>query len=192
LIAASRAEPEQFAAIFERHFDAIYRYLAFRLGPTIADDVAGETFALAFDKRASYRLGYDDARPWLFGIATNLVHRRRRAERRQLQAYPRSIQPDQDFDEAAIIKRVDADASKARIAGALAALEQRDRDVLLLFAVADQSYEAIADTLGIPLGTVRSRLNRARRLVRRNLGLPIESGVDQVAQTFSLEDAVDG
>lgn len=160
IIVASRVDPQLFGAIFDRHFDAIFRFLAYRLGSALAEDLASEAFCIAFDKRTSYDLDQEDARPWLYGIATNLVRRHRRAEQRQLRAYKRAALPADApaFDEIAIIRQVDANALKETIA-ALAVLDCRDRDVLLLFAVANQSYQVIADTLGIPLGTVRSRLN---------------------------------
>ncbi len=171
LITASWSQPHRFGVIFDRHFDVIYRYLASRVGAELADDLASEVFSVAFRRRSSYDDARDDARPWLYGIATNLLRRHRRVEQRQLRAYARSDLPTEDFDSTAVIARVDAGAQKAAIAIALAALKSGDRDVLILFSGADQSYQDIAEALGIPVGTVRSRLNRARRIVRARLGL---------------------
>lgn len=192
LIAASKSDPERFGDIFDRHFDAIYRYVASRLGATLVDDLASEVFSIAFRRRASYRLDRDDARPWLYGIATNLLHRQYRTEQRRLQAYGRTDLVTEEFDVAAIVERVDAGAQQARVAAALATLAPGDRDVLLLFAGADQSYQDIADALGIPIGTVRSRLNRARRTVRSRLGLSGEYHDERDVSRNPQEEVVDG
>lgn len=169
IISASHADPEQFASIFDRHFDSIYRYIASRIGPQLADDLSAEVFSVAFRRRLDYEASRSDARPWLYGIATNLLHRHHRDEQRRLRAYARSTPDANDFDAESVIARADAVAQKTAIASALAALSPADRDVLLLFAGAEQSYRDIADALDIPVGTVRSRLHRARRIVRELL-----------------------
>lgn len=190
LITASWSDPQRFGAIFDRHFDAIYRYLASRVGADLADDLASEVFSIAFRRRSSYDHARNDARPWLYGIAANLVRRRHRAEQRQLRAYIRSGLGTEDFDAASVIARVDAGAQTAAIAAALAALKPADRDVLLFFAAVDLSYQDIADALGIPIDTVRSRLNRARRIVRSRLGLQYQGERDVVPNPY--EEVVDG
>ena len=88
-VARSLSEPEAFELIFARHFPAIHTYLHRRAGLDLADELAAETFALAFAQRASCRAS-GSVLPWLYGIATNLLHRHRRSERRQLRAYSRS------------------------------------------------------------------------------------------------------
>ncbi len=88
VIELSRREPEQFAVLFRRHAPQIQRYVLRRLGPDAADDVVAETFLLAFRQRDRYDLARLDARPWLYGIATNLIGRHRRAEIRQYPARP--------------------------------------------------------------------------------------------------------
>ena len=85
----SAREPRAFEMIFDRHFDAVHRYIHRRAGRDVADELAAETFAVAFERRASCRTN-GSALPWLFGIATNLLRRRTRAERRRLRAYGRS------------------------------------------------------------------------------------------------------
>ena len=72
-IGASLADPEAFAVLFDRHFDAIHGYAQRRVGPDLADEIAAETFTRAFDRRRRYDSSRDDARPWLLGIATNLL-----------------------------------------------------------------------------------------------------------------------
>lgn len=168
-IAASRTAPASFAAVFDRHFDAVHAYLQRRIGRDMADELAAETFLVAFDTRARYDVSRPDARPWLFGIATNLLHRRRRDGLRQLRAYARSAAaPDLDaFD--GIEARLDASSMRRELVDALARVPAEELDALLLFAWADFSYAEIAEALAIPTGTVRSRLSRARNRIRKAL-----------------------
>lgn len=175
VIARSRDEPEAFAALFDRHADAVHRYAARRLGGEVADDLVAETFTTAFQQRHRYdpaRGAGADARPWLFGIATNLVGRHRRAEARRFKAMarvPALVDHDEPLADRAA-DRVVARAVRRELAAALAALPARHRDVLLLVAWGDLGYEEVAQALGIPVGTVRSRLHRARSKLREALG----------------------
>jgi RNA polymerase sigma factor (sigma-70 family) len=171
LIARSRSDPAVFGGIFDRHHAELYRYLRRRIDGGLAADLAAETFVIAFARRGTYRADTQDARPWLYGIAHNLLRNHVRAERRQLAAYTRlGADPLADADAAAAFSladsRADSAAVSARLAQILARMPARDRDVLLLFAWADMSYTEIARALSIPVGTVRSRLNRARRQLR--------------------------
>lgn len=170
LIRASWREPEHFAEIFDRHYADIHGYVARRLGTGLADDLAAETFLVAFDRRRRFDLAHPSARPWLYGIASNLVARQRRAELRRYRALARAAVVDavDGHSERADV-RVDAHALRGRLAAALVDVEDRDRDVLLLVAWADLTCEEAARALGIPAGTVRSRLHRARRRTRAAL-----------------------
>jgi RNA polymerase sigma factor (sigma-70 family) len=172
LMAGSMLEPVRFGEVFHRHFATVYGYLCRRVGAEVAADLASETFVVAFRRRSCYEARYPDARPWLFGIATNLVRQHRRSERRRLAAFARNL-PERDgatdpgFEAAE--DRAHAGSLGAVLGWALSSIEARDRDVLLLFAWADLSYEGIGRALGIPMGTVRSRLARARRRLRELL-----------------------
>jgi RNA polymerase sigma factor (sigma-70 family) len=170
-ISASAATPADFAAIFDRHFDVVHAYLQRRVGRDLADELAAETFLVAFDKRDRYDVSRPDARPWLFGIATNLLHRHRRHELRQLRAYARSAaDPILDaFD--GVEARLDASSLRRELVDALTRVPAEELDALLLFAWADFSYGEIAEALEIPIGTVRSRLSRARTRMRAELVL---------------------
>lgn len=177
LIAESRVRPEAFAALFDRYAGMLYRYVSQRLGPEIADDLVGETFLVAFSRRESYDPAYPDARPWLFGIVTKLMARHHRAENARYRALQRNSitagrAPGSDAECPAdrVADGVTASAARPVLVQALRRLPARDRDVLLLIAWGDLSYEETAQALGIPIGTVRSRLNRARRKVRADLG----------------------
>jgi RNA polymerase sigma factor (sigma-70 family) len=170
VIEASRTEPDRFASLFDRHAPHIHRYLARRVGPQAADDLVAETFLVAFGKRAGYDPRFRDARPWLYGIATNLVGQHRRDEVRQfrlrLSAGPAPVQND---DSERAVVNLTAQAMRPALGKALAALAKADRDVLLLIAWEQLSYEEVARALAIPVGTVRSRLHRARTKIRKAL-----------------------
>ena len=122
-------------------------------------------FLTAFARRAAYRPYGDSARPWLYGIAHNLLRAQARRERRQRLAYLRhGASPAEDPAAAEAFAQADARAdAPGETARILAGLRPGDRDVLLLFAWADMSYADIASALQIPVGTVRSRLSRARQ-----------------------------
>ena len=114
--------------------------------------------------------------PWLYGIATNLLHRYRRTERRQLHAYSRSGVDRWAAYEDEADERVDGSSLDARLAGALAAMRPPERDALLLYALADLSYEEVALALDVPVGTVRTWLHRARATAQRELAAADEDG----------------
>jgi RNA polymerase sigma-70 factor (ECF subfamily) len=172
VIERSRDEPEQFAALFDRYADAVHRYVARRIGPEAAEDLTAETFTTAFQRRHTYDLTRADARPWLFGIATNLIGRHRRAEARRFKALAKVPGPVPDAEPVAerAVARVGATGVRRELAAALAELSARHRDVVLLVAWGDLGYEEAAQALGVPVGTVRSRLNRARSRLREALG----------------------
>jgi RNA polymerase sigma-70 factor (ECF subfamily) len=156
-IRASLQDPEVFATLFDRHFDAVHGYAQRRVGSDLADEVAAETFTRAFDRRRRYDQSREDARPWLLGIAANLLRRHWRSERRRLDAYARSAGREHGELTGPIA---------AELASALKALPRREREPLLLLAWADLSYEQIAFALELPVGTVRSRISRGRARLR--------------------------
>ncbi|TDE35513.1 RNA polymerase sigma factor [Actinomadura sp. 6K520] len=171
LIRSSLADPEAFAALFDRYSAMLFRYVSRRLGPEAAEDIVGETFLAAFSRRHRYDLAQRDARPWLFGIATKLVARHHRTEAVRYRALRRSpVDGPVEGPADRVAAGVTASASRPVLAEALARLPRRDLDVLLLVAWGDLTYDEVARALGIPVGTVRSRLNRARRKVREALG----------------------
>ena len=180
IITWSLAEPERFAEVFDRHYPRIHAYVARRLGPGLADDVASETFLTAFDLRSRYDAGHPDAAPWLYGIASNLVSRLRRAEIRRYRAFARAGAPGgvEDHDES-VARRLDAQALRPRLAAALLAIPVKDREVLLLVAWAGLSLDEAARALGIPAGTARSRLHRARQRTRAALTQATPSRIEE-------------
>ncbi|MEV4582965.1 RNA polymerase sigma factor [Nonomuraea jabiensis] len=172
LIEQSRHRPESFATLYDRHFGDIYRYVAARVGPQAADDLASETFLVAFRKRHSFDPHRGAVRHWLYGIATNLLADHRRSETRRLEALARVPMDNLAEGEHAdrVAAQVTAAGAQRRLATELSRLPDGERDVLLLVAYGDLSYEEIAQALDIPSGTVASRLNRVRRRLRAALG----------------------
>jgi RNA polymerase sigma factor (sigma-70 family) len=178
IVAGARAVgAADLGALFEQHVRALLRYCACRVGPDAAEDVVAETFMIAF--AGSHRYEPDRASPltWLYGIATNVARRHRRTESRLLATYSRAASGDiaAEFADDATA-RADAVRARRRIARALARLPRRQRDVLLLFAVAELEYAEIAAALGIPVGSVQSSLHRARTKLRAALAVAPSSG----------------
>jgi RNA polymerase sigma factor (sigma-70 family) len=177
LVEASLADPRRFAELYDRYAPDIHRYAARRVGESSADDVVAETFLVAFRRRDRFDPSRGAARPWLYGIAGNLIAGYRRSEVKQYRVLARTaadpVAPDHhDHTE----DRVAAAAVTRQLGAALTRLSQGDREVLLLVAWESLTYDEVAQALGIPIGTVRSRLNRARKKVRKALG-----GVDPTA-----------
>jgi RNA polymerase sigma factor (sigma-70 family) len=171
LIGESWTHPEAFATLFDRHNRPIHRYVARRLGIQAADDIVGETFLIAFRRRETYDPERPNALPWLYAIATSLIARHHRDEKRYLRALSRTgVDPLPEPFADQVTSRVAAQDTERQLARALAGLSKGDRDVLLLVAWGDLSYEQTAQALSVPVGTVRSRLHRARRNVRKALG----------------------
>lgn len=183
LIAESRDNPERFAALFDRHAATIYQYMARRLGEQSAEDLVTEVFTIAFRKRARYRQDYTDARPWLYGIATNLVNQHRRDEARKYRALARTgVDPVIENHADSVATDVTVRGVRRQLGDALARLPAKDRDALLLHVWQELSYGEIAHALDVPLGTVRSRLSRARRRMREQLG---DHTADVMGREFS-------
>jgi RNA polymerase sigma factor (sigma-70 family) len=176
IISRMGEDPAGFATVFDRYYLAIHAYASRRLGSDPADDVASETFLVAFNLWQRYDTAYSSARPWLFGIAANLIARHHRAEARRYAALARADHAagaglditDRLADQVA--GHLDAQAVRARLALALNDIGPADREVLLLVAWAGMSCEETARALEIPAGTARSRLHRARHRLQAALG----------------------
>ena len=171
VIESSWREPERFAVLFDRHAPHIYRYLARRAGRQVADDLVAETFLAAFAKRDRYDLAHPDARPWLYGIATNLAgqHRRDQARQYKITQAAAAAEPEVPGHADRVVADVTARAMRTLLAEALGTLSAGDRDVLLLIAWEQLTYQEVSRALDIPVGTVQSRLHRARAKVRQVL-----------------------
>ena len=172
VIAASLREPARFGVLFDRHATVVHRYLVRRLGPDHAEALVGDVFRIAFERRSAYDLERPTARPWLYGIATNLVAKQRRSEARRFRAVARLAAqrtPTSEFADRVSVD-VDAVAVWPRVVDAVTALPEPERDALILHVWEGLSYEDVAGALGVPIGTVRSRLHRARERLRALAG----------------------
>jgi RNA polymerase sigma-70 factor (ECF subfamily) len=167
LIAASIERPGVFASVFDRHFPAVHGYLARRAGREPADDLASLCFTVAFERRSTFDPRVEQALPWLLGIATNLLRDHWRSEQRFLEILAR-LDPPPEAASDEVTNGVWS-AGDPALAQALAGLEAAQRDVLVLYAWAELTYDEIAMALSVPVGTVRSRLARARSRLRVEL-----------------------
>jgi RNA polymerase sigma-70 factor (ECF subfamily) len=167
IVVASIDAPARFAAVYDRHAAALFRFLVRRVGRDTADELLGDTFRIAFERRASFDTAWSSARPWLYGIATNLLAKHRRTEARRLKATARiAARRDDDVIAERVADAVDAQVAWSSVADAVSRLPDGERDALLLYVWEELGYDDIAVALGVPVGTVRSRLNRGRRRLR--------------------------
>lgn len=158
-----------FEDVFRAEFASLYAYFARRLGATAAEELTAETFAIAYRRWTDLDPAVS-ARPWLYGIAANVAKHHWRRERRMLRAYARSGVDPAVEDADTSVERLDAAAASVPLATALAELRSGDREILLLSAWVGLSDGEIASALGLPVGTVKSRLSRARLRMRNRLG----------------------
>jgi len=168
---------EGFTSVYDQHAPSLFRYCARRVGPQVAEDVVAQTFLVAYEQRHRFDADRAGILPWLYGIATNLLRRHRRDEVRAYRALARTgIDPFTDDGPAQrAADRVDAARESVAVAAVLAGLPARQREVLLLHAIAELEYAEIAAALRIPLGTVRSALHRARTKLRAALTIMREN-----------------
>jgi RNA polymerase sigma factor (sigma-70 family) len=168
VIGRSLDEPEAFGLIYDRHAATVLRFLGRRVGAEVAEGLLGELFRIAFERRKTFDAARASALPWLYGIGANLLLKHRRAEARRLRASAR-IAAVEAADRRASAAALDARLLFPRVADAIEALPGDEREALLLFAWEDLSYQSMAEALELPIGTVRSRLNRARAHLRELL-----------------------
>jgi RNA polymerase sigma-70 factor, ECF subfamily len=177
VIGRSLADAEAFGAIWDRHAATLLRFLGRRVGAEVAEGLLGEAFRIAYERRKAFDSARESALPWLYGIAGNLLRKHRRSEARRLAASARMeagrLAADGHAAEAALEARV----LLPRVVEALESLPEGEREALLLYAWEDLSYPDIAEALELPVGTVRSRLNRARGRLRELLGAEGKEGV---------------
>ena len=169
VIGRSLNEPEAFGLVYDRHAAALLRFLGRRAGAEVAEGLAGELFRIAFERRKTFDRSRASALPWLYGIGSNLLLKHRRGEARRLRANARMAAAEETPDRRAGGKALDARVLFPRVAEAIEALPDGEREALLLFAWEDLSYQSVAEALELPIGTVRSRLNRARAQLRELL-----------------------
>lgn len=156
------------ARIYDEHVDAVFGYVARRLGADVARDVIADVFEVAATRLDQYDESRGSHRAWLFGIATNLIRHHWRTEQRRLRAWSRVGGREVALGDPLIDVdvRLDAANDAALVMAAIGELEAEDRDLLLLIVWENCSYSECGEILAIPIGTVRSRLHRVRRQLR--------------------------
>ena len=163
------ADPAAFGTLFERHGRAVYNYCFRRTADwAAAEDLTSVVFLEAWRKRKEVRLHDESLLPWLYGVATNVLRNRSRAHRRYhaaLERLPRGHEADFADDAA---ERIDDERRMRAVLDAVLVLPKRDRDILALCVWQGLTYEEAAVALELPVGTVRSRLSRARGRLRVN------------------------
>jgi RNA polymerase sigma factor (sigma-70 family) len=169
VIGGSLDEPEVFGVIYDRHAATVLRFLGRRVGADVAEGLVGELFRIAFERRKTFDASRASALPWLYGIGSNLLLKHRRGEARRLRASARMAAVREATDRRASTAALDARLLFPRVAEAIEGLPDGEREALLLFAWEDLSYQGVAEALELPVGTVRSRLNRARAHLRERL-----------------------
>lgn len=184
VIEQSLADGERFGEIYHRYAADVHGFAARRLGPEHAEDVTAETFATAFTIRSRFDPTRESARPWLMGIAVRHIGHRRRAERSRYRMIATlTPAPPQEGPADHVVAALAARSLRGPLAAAFARLRAPDRDVLMLIAWAELSYAEAAEALGVPIGTVRSRLSRARRVVRAELADVLDPNEEELPWT---------
>ncbi len=203
VIRESWLNPERFCVLFDTYFAEIYRYVARRLGCRAADELAAKVFLIAFNQRHRYDLTQMSARPWLYGIATNVVGRCRRHEVARYRALAQGaaglagFPADQSASQvapatgaslpgqASALSQTRCQDRRRRVAHALALLRSGERDVLMHAALAGLSHEEIAMAIGVPRPVVDSLLCRLRRKFRLASSEP---AVISAGQSSSMDE----
>ena len=165
-IVRSMDDPRWFAIVYRRHLSAVARYLTRRVGREAAEDLTAELFLRAFDRRGDYEPVYASAFPWLMGFAGRLTAEHRRYERRRLDALARLASVPREHGQSF------GAALAPELIAAVGKLSRADRDTLLLVVWGELSYEEAAFAIGVPVGTVRSRIARARQRLSEAITAP--------------------
>jgi RNA polymerase sigma factor (sigma-70 family) len=157
-------DTDRFAQLFDQHAPELLRYCFRRTADAaLAEDLVSVVFLEAWRRRADLREDADP-RPWLYGIATNVVRGQWRSRRRHHAALSRIRGHDATGDSAADV--YEREQEMRALLASIAGLPRREQDVLALCVWSELSYEQAALVLGVPVGTVRSRLSRARARLR--------------------------
>ncbi|CAL9563126.1 hypothetical protein SUDANB58_04682 [Streptomyces sp. enrichment culture] len=189
-----RGDPEALAELYDEHARVLYRYALRVTGDWAeAEDVVSATFLEAWRGREGLRPEGDGLRPWLLGIATNVMRRNARARRRRDMALARVPERGSvpDFADDLVGNLADTEHLRAAHA-ALARLRSRDREVFTLVVWAGLDYAAAAEALGVPVGTVRSRLSRARTRLRELTGREARAAHPQTTRAGAERQRAEG
>jgi RNA polymerase sigma factor (sigma-70 family) len=173
-----------FVAEVEQHGADIHAYLNRRTADGVADDLLGEVWVAAYASRAGFDSDLGSARAWLFGVARHVLHGYYRKHRLRT-AVARAVGIDRPVDEtSAVDARLDAAALAPQLRQGLRELPAAERELLLLVAWESLTPTEAAQVLGIPAGTARSRLHRARQRMDERL-----SGSPQIQDEPTRQEA---
>jgi RNA polymerase sigma factor (sigma-70 family) len=190
----STGDQGAFGELFDAYARSVYNH-AFRLTGdwAQAEDVVSLTFLDAWRLREKVNEEGGSLRPWLLGIATNVTRNTRRAARRHAAAVARLPRGEIERDFAdEIAGRHDDSAQLALVRTALSELRRADREVLALCVWAGLDYAAAAQALGVPVGTVRSRLSRARTKLAKRMEPPSGRGQMREGRTTAVRPIKEG
>ena len=188
IISASLRDPDVFGIVFSRYHTAVFRFAARRIGTEEAGDVASDVFVQAFRIRRRYDKSRANCLPWLYGIAGNVIGDRLRKIKRNQRLYlvaqpePVELSPHDESDD-----RLVAASVALQLNVALRRLSKRDRNTLLLHALEGLTYAEIAEALGVPTGTVGSRIARARKQVSEQIP-DLDQMINPMAQNAEEKD----
>lgn len=175
---AAEGDPEAFGELFSRHARAVHAFCARRTGDlSLADDLTSIVFLEAWRRRSQVVLTADHALPWLLGVAANVARASSRARLRYRRAIDRLPAGEPADDDGGVAARVDAQRQLDVALRAVRRLSAAERDVVALVLWSGLTYAEAGTALGVPVGTVRSRLSRARRRLRTALDLPTDRGL---------------
>jgi RNA polymerase sigma factor (sigma-70 family) len=184
LIRHSLEDPEEFREVFERHYESVRRFAQRVVGRDAGEEIAAQTFLIAFRRRATYDFGYRSARSWLFGIAYNVLRHHLRAERSQHDLLAR-LPKEREATDPIEIEALDAARLAPVLRDALSKLREEQRSPFVLVALGELTYRETADVLAIPVGSVRSRIHRARATLRElltDVRETLDGGDEAIAQ----------
>ena len=186
LIRHSLEDPEEFREVFERHYESVRRFAQRVVGRDAGEEIAAQTFMIAFQRRPTYDFGYPSARSWLFGIAYNVARHHLRAERSQHDLLAR-VPSEREATDPIETETLDAARLAPILRDALSKLREEQRSPFVLVALGELTYRETADVLAIPVGSVRSRIHRARATLRELLSdvrETLDGGEAEIAQSM--------
>lgn len=164
----ANGDADAFGSLYERYANAIYNYCLRRVGNrALAEDLTSIVFLEVLRKRRAAidaRLG----KAWLYGVATNVLRNTKRSQRRHASALARLSLEERVHDFADdTLARLDSERALSHVVLGLNKLPKHERETFALCVLADLSYEETAAALGVPVGTIRSRMSRARSRLRQ-------------------------
>lgn len=167
--------PDAFGRLYERHADSVFRYCVRRIGDrSTGEDLTSVVFLEAWRRRRDVVIDAGESMlPWLLGVATNVLRNQQRSMRRYRRAFAR-MAPERDTNDFAddVAERLGDRERAGAVAAALDRLPTLEQEVFSLVALGELDYAQAAVALGVPVGTVRSRLSRARARLRAELDQP--------------------